>query len=226
VTTAKDYWNDEFKKNPFPEGKAPSPFLAQMLHRLEKGNVLDVAMGSGHNSVFLAQKGFKVKGFDISDVAVAAARKLAADSGVEISAESIDLDFFLIGLMEYDSIVMTRFKPALSRFYGEMVRGLKQGGTLLIDSLGVPAMNQAISKDEAFRDIYFSSNELLRHLKDLQILFYQEGEVDGAHVVQCLARKPIERDSLKYDLFSMHTGAAKKDEKSKHLELAEQLFKK
>jgi SAM-dependent methyltransferase len=226
VKTAKEYWNDQFLKEPFPDGKAPSAFLQAMLPRLQKGKVLDIAMGSGKNAVFLAQHGCTVKGFDISSEAIKLAHTLAGECGVAIETQNVDLDFFLMGLMEYDSIVMTRFKPALTRFYPEMIRALKQGGTLLIESLGVGAMTQALAKEDSFKDIYFSTNELLRHLKDLQILFYQEGEVDGVHVVQCLAKKPIDRDAVKYDLFDMHTGSGNRDEKSKHLELAEQLFRR
>jgi hypothetical protein len=83
-----------------------------------------------------------------------------------------------------------------------------------------------MSSEEAYKNIYFTSNELLSHLKDLQILFYQEGEVDGVHVVQCLARKRLDRDAVKYDLFNMRSGSDRREEKSRHLELAEQLFKK
>lgn len=226
MKSAKEYWNDRYSKDPFPSGKSPSDFLQAMLPRLELGKVLDVAMGSGRNAVFLAQHGCAVKGFDISDEAIRAAKALAVEKGVTIETHPMDLDFFLMGLMEFDSIIMTNFKPALSRFYPEMIRALKQGGTLLIDSQGVGSMTQAMSKEESFRDHYFSTNELLRHLRDLQILFYQEAEINGIHVVQCLARKPVDRDALKYDLFDMHTRSGTKDEKSKHLELAEKLFKK
>jgi SAM-dependent methyltransferase len=226
VENPKEYWNDRFFREPFFDGRQPNSFLQAMMPRLQLGKVLDVAMGSGVNSVFLAEQGCAVKGFDISDEAIKLAMVLAAEKGVNISAQNVEVDFFLMGLMEYDSIIMTRFKPALPRFYSEMIRALKQGGTLLIDSYGMDAMPHAISNEDAHKDIYFSANELLRHLRDLQILFYQEGEVDGVHVVQCLARKPLDRDSVKYDLFDMHTGSKNRDDKSKYLELAEQLFKK
>ena len=226
MKNAKEYWNDQYFKNPFPDGKEPNAFLKVMMPRLQTGKVLDVAMGSGANAVFLAQQGYTVTGFDISEEAVRVAQSFAEESGVEIDVKSVEIDFFLMGLLEYDSIVMTHFKPALARFYPEMIRALKQGGTLLIESLSIDAMTRALSEAEAFKDIYFSSNELLRHLRDLQILFYQENEVNGVHVIQCLARKPMDRDAVKYDLFNMHTGVGKRDDKSKLLELAEQLFKK
>ena len=225
MNIAKKYWDDYFEQHPFACGKEPNAFLVKMLPRLQKGKVLDIAMGEGANATYLALKGFKVKGFDISQVAVDRAAVLARDSGVDIEAQCADLDLYLMGLLEYDSIVMTFFRPSVVRYYSEMIRALKQGGTLLIDSYTTQEMGEAISKDEAFRNYYFTSNEILRNLTGLRILFYQEGLVDGRHVTQCLAQKPIDKDAAKYNLFDMHTKQTD-TEKSKHLELAEKFFKK
>lgn len=225
MSNAKTYWDSLYQEKPYLEGKAPSPFLTKMLARLEKGKVLDIAMGEGRNAVYLAQKGFQVKGFDISSVAVQHALTLAKETGVQIEAKQADLDLYLMGLMEYDSIIMTNFRPTVPRYYTSIISALKQGGTLLVDSYGVPEMDEAISKEESYRNYYFSANELLRQLNGLRILFYQEGLVDGHHVVQCLAQKPVDKDAARLKLFDMHTKGSD-HEKSKHLELAERLFKK
>jgi tellurite methyltransferase len=105
-----------------------------MLPRLQKGKALDIGMGEGANAVYLAQKGMQVKGFDISPIAVERALNLAKESGVNIEAKAADLDLFLMGLMEYDTIIMTFFKPPIPRYYSEIIRALKQGGTLLVHS--------------------------------------------------------------------------------------------
>ncbi|MFW7381363.1 MAG: class I SAM-dependent methyltransferase [Oligoflexus sp.] len=225
MSNAKVYWDSLYQEKPYQKGKAPSPFLVQMLNRLEKGKVLDIAMGEGRNAVYLAQKGFQVRGFDISGIAIQHAQKLAKETGVEVEAKQADMDLYLMGLMEYDSIIMTEFRPSVPRYYSSIISALKQGGTLLVESYGIPEMDEAISKDESYRNIYFAANELLRHLGNLRILFYQEGLVDGHHVVQCLAQKPVDKDAARLKLFDMHTKSSD-HEKSKHLELAEKLFKK
>lgn len=223
---AKSFWNDYYNQKEFASGKAPSEFLVKMLPRLSKGKVLDVAMGEGNNAVYLAQKGYEVVGFDISSVAVDRAQELAKDTGVEITAKTADLDLYLMGLLEYDSVIMTYFRPSIPRYYSNMITSLKQGGCLLIESYGIPEMGDAIAKDEAYRNYYFGSNEVLKHLGGMKILFYQEGKVDGRHVVQCLAQKPYDRHAAKHDVFGMHSGNKKADsESSKHLELAEKFFK-
>ena len=225
MTESKKYWNDYYKENIFQSGKKPNDFLVSMVERMQQGQTLDVAMGEGENAVYLATKGFEVNGFDISDVAISRAQGLARDSGVRINAETADADMYLLKVLEYDSIIMTGYKPQTERFFPEMIKALKQGGTLLIEAFHIEDMDQALSKDEYFKNNYYKSNELLGHLRELRVLFYQEARVRGAYKVQVLAQKYLDKDAVKYDLFGM---ASKKAEKSgsKQLELAEALFKK
>lgn len=222
--SALDYWNRVYTENPFRFGKAPLTFLQNSLNRLQKGKVLDVAMGEGVNSVYLAQKGMKVTGFDISPVAVEHAHNLAKESGVTIDAKVCNLDFYLWNLMEFDSIIMTFFKPSIPRYYSEMIRSLKQGGTLLIHSYGTEEMTQALSQDEAFKDYYFKANEILHQLKGMHILYYNEDKQDGRNIIQCLALKPLDKHVAKFNLFDMQSADSKP--KSGHLKNAEELFKK
>ncbi len=225
MANPEEYWNQQYSASPFKKGKAPSSFLVEMHSRLRPGKLLDVGMGEGVNSVYLAQKGFSVKGFDVSSTAVEHAMALARDTGVSLEAKRVDLDLFLLGLLEYDTIVMTFFKPPQLRYYSEIIRSLKHGGTLLVESWMIEEMPEAISPEESHRDFYFRSNELLSHLRGMRILFYQEGEVGGKQIVQCLAQKPLDRDVAKYNLFNMQ-GGAKESGPTTQQQLAEALFKK
>ncbi|MEZ4741640.1 MAG: hypothetical protein R3B45_04210 [Bdellovibrionota bacterium] len=63
-------------------------------------------------------------------------------------------------------------------------------------------------------------------MSGLLILFYQEAMINGTNVVQCLAKKPIDKDAIKYDFLNMHSKSDKPHPKSRQMELAEQLFKK
>ena len=221
----KDHWNQRYQENPFGKGKGPSAFIASMVDRLKKGKVLDVAMGEGQNAVYLAQKGFMVKGIDISEVGIEHAKKLAKDTGVEIDAQAVDLDLFIFKLFEYDSVLMTFFKPPMSRYYSELIRTLKQGGTLLIESHTLEEIKNKKDPSSANADYYFSANEVLRNLKGLRILYYNEAEVNGRHVVQCLAQKPLDKDAVKY---GFDIAATQKEDpgSTAHHKLAESLFKK
>jgi hypothetical protein len=127
--------------------------------------------------------------------------------------------------MEYETIIMMNFKPSVTRYYSELHRALKQGGTLLIESLMTKEMTEPLGAEDAYKDYYFKSNEVLNNLKGLRILFYHEYHLRGKQRVQCLAQKPLDKDAVKYSLFDMHTGQGDEG-KSNHLKLAEQLFKK
>ncbi|MDE3269230.1 MAG: class I SAM-dependent methyltransferase [Pseudomonadota bacterium] len=222
---AKKYWNSYYEEHAFATGKAPLDFLLKMQARMQKGRVLDVAMGEGINSVYLAQKGYKVDGFDISETACRRARELARDTGVELTIKCTDMDMYLLGIMQYDAVIMTYFKPSVLRYYPELIKSLKQGGTLLLESYHVDALEEAIPKEESYRDCYFNTNELLPNLRGMLLLYYHEGKVNGRQVVRCFAKKPIDRHAAKFDLFDMQTKQDKQG-KSQQLELAEKLFKK
>ena len=84
-------------------------------------------------------------------------------------------------------------------------------------------MTEPLSAED-HRNFYFHTNELLRGLQGLQILFYSESQIDGKSYVQCLARKPLDKDAAKYNLFNMHSQQEKP--KSTQRDLAETLFKK
>ena len=51
----------------------------------EQGKVLDVAMGTGRNAVYLARRGYVVDGIDISQQAIEAALALAQKEGVPVN---------------------------------------------------------------------------------------------------------------------------------------------
>jgi tellurite methyltransferase len=222
--TPQEYWNKYYQSYEFKSGKEADVFLQNMLSRMKKGKVLDIGMGEGVNSVHLAKNGFTVKGVDASYVAIERANSFAQTSGVQIEAKVTDLDMFLFGLMEYDSIIMMFYKPSSTRIYSEIVRALKQGGTLLVHSNTSEEMREVMGPEDT-RNYYYRSNEILHNIKGLRILFYNETMINGKHVVQCLAQKPFDKDASKYNLFGMQTEGEDKG-KSAQVKLAESLFKK
>ena len=186
---AAQLWEERYSGESYLFGREPVLSLKTYVDVLRKGKVLDVAMGEGRNSVFLAQKGFQVEGIDASGKAIAKAKKLAEEKGVPIEAKTQNLDFFLMPLMKYDSIVMTYFKP-LPRFFSEIRRGLVHGGTFLMEAYTTDHIrNNPPNPNLDFEECY-KPNEVLGHLKnDFQVIYYKEMPEGGAHIVQCIARK-------------------------------------
>lgn len=149
----------------------PSEFLIENLHLLPKGKVLDIAMGGGRNSVYLAQKGFDVEGIDNSQDAISMTKALAKEKGVRIAARLIDLEKDpFIKANTYDVIICFNY---LQRSLFPFIRqGLRQGGIIVYETYIV---DQAQFGKPKSPDHLLNHNELLYLFKDFRVLRYHEG---------------------------------------------------
>jgi tellurite methyltransferase len=186
---AGEKWNERYQQKEFLFGREPMIALKHLLPHLKLGRAIDIAMGEGRNAVFLAKNGFQVDGIDASSVAIDRAKKLALESQVSVEAKVQNLDFFLMPLMKFDSVVMGYFRPQ-ARFFSEVRRGLVPGGTFLLEAYtsehmkGSGAKNPNLDFEECYKP-----NEVLSYLKDFHILYYREIADGDVHTVQVLARK-------------------------------------
>lgn len=187
----KEWWTKRYQStSDYLYGKAPSLFLAENIELLRKGETLDVAMGEGRNAVFLSSKGFKATGVDFTPIAVERAQVLGKSSGVDFETKIQDLNFFLIPLMRYDTIVVCDFHPPLT-LMKSLARGLAKGGTLLMESYTVEQLRLSEGyKPEPFE--CFKPNEALEHVRDLHLVYYNERKISPKEArVQLIARKPV-----------------------------------
>lgn len=73
--------------------RSPSRFLVDNVHLLPRGHVLDVAAGSGRNTLYLAAQGFPVHALDRSPEALLELRVTAHDPYMEqVTTELVDLE--------------------------------------------------------------------------------------------------------------------------------------
>tara|TARA_B110001454_G_C12723280_1_gene436280 strand:+ start:35474 stop:36181 length:708 start_codon:yes stop_codon:yes gene_type:complete len=226
------FWNQVYQS---PENKnpnylqflknAPTSLLADHWEDLKKGKTLDIGFGLGNDALFLSKKGFDVLGIDISDTAKQKAEKNISGPDQVVQFKTGDIELHLFGLLQYDTILMNYYRPQNNRLYQEIIKSLKFGGTLMIESYLIDEVNEVLGKEDDYKNFYFKHNELLKNLSGLRILFYKEGIVQGKTRVQCIAQKPTDKDVEKYNLFNM-AGAAQEPKKSAQMELAESLFKK
>lgn len=186
---AASVWNERYAKDGYLFGKEPCLLLKNHLSALRKGKALDVAMGEGRNAVYLAQNGFQVEGIDCSSAAIEKAKKLFAEKGAAGEVKSQNLDFFLMPLMKYDSIVMSYFRP-VKRFFSELRRGLVMGGTVAIEAHLVEQYRKH-GTNNPYLDLEdcFHPNELLQQLREFQILYYKEIPDGTSYTVQAIGLK-------------------------------------
>ncbi len=116
-------------------GADPNRFLVAEAESLPPRRALDVACGAGRNAVWLATRGWTVTGVDFSDVALANARRLAAERGVEVEWVQADVRQWSPDADEFDLVVVLYLQlPAdeRRRALRNATAALAPGGTLLV----------------------------------------------------------------------------------------------
>jgi SAM-dependent methyltransferase len=69
----------------------PNRVLVAEVAALEPGRALDLACGEGQNAIWLAERGWRVRGVDYSSVAIAKARARAERDGVDVDFVEDDI---------------------------------------------------------------------------------------------------------------------------------------
>jgi tellurite methyltransferase len=149
----------------------PSEFLIENLHLLPKGKVLDIAMGGGRNSVYLAQNGFDVEGIDNSQDAISMANTLAKEKGASITTRLVDLEKDpFISAQAYDCIICFNF---LQRSLFPFIRnGLRSNGVIVYETY---IIDQARFGRPSNPDHLLEHNELLDLFRGFRVVRYHEG---------------------------------------------------
>lgn len=146
----------------------PNAFLGRMISGRRPGRALDVGMGQGRNSIWLASQGWSVTGFDISPVAVAEAQREASKRGLKIETQVIPYELFDWGTEKWDLILFSYFFPqsALPKVW----EALRPGGLILVEGFHADAGR--------IRPIGggYHDNELFRVLERYRILVYEDAE--------------------------------------------------
>jgi len=123
--------------NPARDGfnAAPSAWLVEAVSGVRPGTALDAGMGQGRNAVYLATRGWRVTGFDISGEAVSAARDNARRAGVELNAVKATYADFDFGDAQWDLIVLAfAWAPVTdSAFMARLARSLRPGGLVVFE---------------------------------------------------------------------------------------------
>lgn len=196
-------WNRRFEAEGFLFGSEPNKWLREHAAVWTPGQrVLSVADGEGRNSVWLARRGIVVDAFDIAEVGVAKARRLAADAGVSVNFAVADVDGFAWPEAAYDGVaaIFVQFAdpPLRQRMFERIVRCLRPGGTLVLQGYGPKQLEYRTGGPPILSHLY--TGDMLREaFAALQIVELREYEAElaegsGHHgmsaLVGLVARKP------------------------------------
>ena len=193
-------WDERYSVEEYIYGETPNDFLLEMSDRLKKVNVLCLAEGEGRNAVYLARQGFAVTAVDSSGVGLAKAEKLAMESGVSIQTVLADLADYTIEAGAWDSIVSIFChlqRDLRKRVHKDVVAGLKDGGTFLLEAY-TPKQLEFTSGGPRSETYLMELGDLREELDGLEFLHGRElvrDVIEGVKhtgkgsVVQLLARK-------------------------------------
>jgi SAM-dependent methyltransferase len=169
---------------------APNGFLVEMTKGLRPGRALDVGMGQGRNTIFLAQQGWDAVGFDPADKAVAAAQEQAARLGVRITTHVARAEDFDWGNAQWDLIVLSYV--GAREYVADVLRALRPGGMVLIEGFH----RDATKTRPIGGGVVFDTNELLKLYGALRVVRYEDTDgigdfgMQSLRLVRLFAQKP------------------------------------
>ena len=197
-------WNQRFAGAAgYIFGTEPNEYLRDHAHELKPaGRVLCVADGEGRNSVWLARRGMQVDAFDIAEVGVEKARKLASAAGVTVNYDVADCDSWPWPVEAYDAVaaIFIQFAdPAMrERLFARMITALKPGGLLVLQGYTPKQLEYKTGGPPILSHLYTA--DMLRAafepLKIIELKEYEanltEGSQHAGHsaLVGMIARKP------------------------------------
>lgn len=184
-----EHWNQYFAAERPAFNVNPNGFLVEMVKGRRPGRALDVAMGQGRNSIWLAQQGWEVTGFDIAEQAIASANQQAAKLGVKVHTEVSTIDSFDYGESLWDLILLSYAGAGPSA--DRVERALKPGGILIVEAFHEDAL-----KSMRIGGSLFKTGELPARYPGLRTVRYEEPTAmpdfaqKPARVVRFCAQKP------------------------------------
>jgi 2-polyprenyl-3-methyl-5-hydroxy-6-metoxy-1,4-benzoquinol methylase len=185
-----EFWN-RILTSPKPNfNTAPNSFLVEMIKGLKPGRALDVGMGQGRNTIYLAQRGWDTTGFDPAERAVAAAQEMATKAAVKITTRIARVEDFDWGDSAWDLILLSYVG---GRDYADKVmRALRPGAMVVVEGFHRDAAkNRPIGPA-----VVFDTNELLQLFPGLRVIRYEDTNavsdfgMTDTRVVRLAAVKP------------------------------------
>jgi tellurite methyltransferase len=168
-------WEDRHRVKSIAVEAEPS--VVEMLPLLPRGLALDVAAGTGRNSLYLARAGIGVVAADFSQPGLSRLAVEARREGLPVWPVLADLEeTFPFRARSFDIVVnVTYLDRAL---VPSLKDALRVGGVLLFDTFLIDQAETGHPKDPAFMLRHYELRELLT---GMELLRYREGIVAYAN---------------------------------------------
>jgi len=166
----------------------PNDFLVRAVEGIAPGDALDVGMGQGRNSIFLARKGWKVTGFDVSEVGLRKARAEAAHLGLPVNAVHAADEEFDFGKNRWDLIAIIY---AIEKHSVYRVRNaLKPGGVVVVVASHIAPGGYPFGYESGELQKIFTGFRILKYEEELGVPDFGTGRNTREPLVGIVAQKP------------------------------------
>ncbi|PJJ54754.1 class I SAM-dependent methyltransferase [Hymenobacter chitinivorans] len=188
----REKWNKVLtgKQAGYAFNEKPNALLAAAIKGRPPGKALDLGMGQGRNTIFLAQQGWDATGIDLADEAVALAEQHARQAHVRIHSLVQSVGDYDFGTNRWDLIACIYFGP---RDYLQKIKdSLKPGGLFVLEG----AEQGATKTQQIGSSVVFTADELRQMFAGYKILRcdVQEGISDfkltKTPLIYFVAQKP------------------------------------
>ena len=168
----KEFWDDRYGSPDAVWSGNPNPRLVEQVADLAPGTALDVGSGEGADAIWLARRGWRVTGIDISTVGLARAAERAADAGPQIADR---INWQQADLLSWDEaganesaghrfdLVSAQFmhvpRPAMESVHRALATAVLPGGTLLIVGHH-PADLETSMNRPSFHEMFYTAEEI------------------------------------------------------------------
>ena len=191
-------WDERHRGKPAGEAE---PFLVEMLARIPRGVVLDVAAGRGRNALELARAGMRIVAVDYSIEAMRLLAATARDAQLAIWPIVANLDNFHLTDESFDAIVNINFLDRA--LFPKFERALRPGGVLIAEHISRRPGRDRSSARSAFSAR--ARRTARARWQTSKIEDYREGLVaypngDRAFRASMLARRRSRSDGVQADL--------------------------
>jgi SAM-dependent methyltransferase len=182
-------WDERYAGAEFEWTERPNQFVAAELADLPPGRALDLAAGEGRNSVWLAERGWRVTAVDFSRVGLDKGRKLATARGVDEAR----IEWIVADLCDYapdrgafDLVLIAYLQVGPGLRAGVLTRAaaaLAPGGTLLVVGHDLTNLTEGVGGPQ-YPEVLYTPEAITAELSGLHVL-----RADRVH-------RMVERDGL------------------------------
>lgn len=184
-TDDRTRWDARYRDGDWTDERRPARIVEDARAWLpSEGLALDVACGAGRNALFLAERGLRVLGVDLSQEGLRLMERRARARSLPVQGVLADLARFSLRPGRFDVVVNTHF---LLREALPLIRdALAPGGLLVFETYHVDELD--VLGGDIRRAFALERGELRRAFPDLEVLLYEEGVFEREEGERGLAR--------------------------------------